>query len=237
MEPIPETRESIGELRRYGGEELVDELTRMGEAAERLVPGLVGLSLALVQDGLTFTLVSTDPEVAAPDAVLRVGEAPCRDAAATTVTAEGAAQCPEGRPDDVFSEARWLADAQAQAAHGVCSTLSLPILTGEEVIGTVNLYASSSDAFAGDHQVLADALGASASTAITNADLSFETRREAGATTARLRDLDTINQAVGYLSTVHGVGTAAARHLLNGAAARAGITQGQAAAALLAVRR
>ncbi len=229
MEPTPETRDSIEQLRRYGGHELADELERMGRAARDLVPELVGLSLGLVQDGLTFTLVASDGEVASLDAVQYVGGGPCVEAAETGESAESHA-------DDLFSERRWLEFAQAQAAYGVASTLSLPVLTDGEVIGGINLYAATSEAFSGRRNALAAALGASANDAIANADLSFTTRMEAAATTGRLRDLDSINQAVGYIASVHGVGIPAARALLGGAAARAGITEGQAAQVLLTLR-
>jgi len=72
--------------------------------------------------------------------------------------------------------------ARAEALAGISSTLSLPILGDGHVVGGVNLYGATSDAFDGHHEDLADACGAWAAGAVTNADLRFNSRVRAAAT-------------------------------------------------------
>ena len=69
-----------------------------------------------------------------------------------------------------------------------------------QVTGGVNLYASTADAFDGLHQTLAAALGGSAETAITNADLGFSTLERARRAPTVLRDRARIDTAAGILA-------------------------------------
>ena len=48
MEPIPETHEVLLELERYGDIDLRQDLERLTATARETVPGLVGVSLALM---------------------------------------------------------------------------------------------------------------------------------------------------------------------------------------------
>jgi hypothetical protein len=100
------------------------------------------------------------------------------------------------------------------------------------VTGSINLYASRPDAFEGKHAALAQALGASAQGAIADADLSFSTRMEATRAPERYADQNDVDIALAYICISQGVDIAMARERLRGAAARAGITVGQAARAV-----
>ncbi len=228
MEPIPETREVLEEFISQGDPEVGVALLRMGRRAKQIVPDCVGLSLALLEDGLTFTLVATSDEIAALDAVQYLDGGPC---------VAGAHQDEAIASDDteVTDEDKWRLYSQATAAAGVASTLTLPLHRGERVIGTINLYAASPDAFEGHTEELATALGASAEDAVANADLSFRTRLEAAEAPTRLADQDDIDIAVGIISASQGVDIPTAEERLRQAAARAGITEGQAARAVRGV--
>ena len=77
MDPIPETVEAINELDpsdEDGG--LVEHLTGLASLARRVVPELVGVSVAQLEDRLAFTLVATDDEIAALDGVQYAAGAP-----------------------------------------------------------------------------------------------------------------------------------------------------------------
>jgi GAF domain-containing protein len=197
----------------------------MGRKAKRVVPECVGLSLASLQDGITLTLVATSDEIAVLDAVQYLDGGPCVQAAHEDQTLDVNA-------DDLFSEDRWMMYAQASAAHGVASSLSLPLLHAGRVVGSVNLYASTPDAFEGHHSDLAEVLGSSAASAVANADLSFATRLEAVEAPQRIVDQNDIDIAVGILSANQGVDIGTAQERLRQAAARAGITERQAARAV-----
>jgi hypothetical protein len=226
VEPIPETREALEQLVAQGDTMLPTTLQRMGLRATSIVPECVGLSLALLEHDLTLTLAATSEVVAGLDAVQYVDGGPCILGAHENATVDVA-------PDDLLDEHRWRMYAQASAAAGVRSSLTLPILnTHGGVIGTVNLYAATPDAFLGHHDELADALHASAAKAVTNADLSFSTRLAAVEAPQRLSEQYEVNIALGIIAEMQTVDIATARERLRQAAARANISERQAARAL-----
>jgi hypothetical protein len=225
VEPTPKTLEAFAELARHGSVDLVDLVLAMGRRAREIVPECVGLSLGLFEDGLTFTLVATDDDIAALDAVQYIDGGPCVDVAQSQSTLDV-------ETDDPVDEDRWRMYAQASAASGVASSLTLPILRERDVIGSVNLYAATPAAFVGHHDDLAKALGASAESAIANADLSFNTRLAAAQTPAQIVEQSEIDLALGIIAESQQVDISAAQERLRQAAARAGITEAQAARAV-----
>lgn len=229
MEPLPETEQVLAELAEYGGTDVAGTLLVMGTRAKEIVPECVGLSLGRVDDGITLTLVASSDESAVLDAVQYLDGGPCVDAMDNAEPLD--VQCPE-----LLDEGRWQMYARATAAAGVASSLSLPIIREGRVVGGVNLYASTPHAFDGRHEALARALHASAEGAVTNADLTFETRRAAAEAPARLADLEDIDIATGIVAASQNVDIATARARLERAALRAGITVAQAARAVRELR-
>lgn len=215
MKPLPETDEALDELVGHDDRDLRAQLLEMGRQAKAIVPFCVGVSLTLVRERLTLTLISANDQNPPQVPGLR-----------------------EGAPDDQdpLSEDVWLRDSAVDAAQGVLSTLSLPILRGDRVIGGVSLYAASAHSFDGHHEELAAALGASAEDAVTNADLSFSSRaaaRQAPATVADLRDIDV---AVGTLAAWRQRDVQAARRSLEEAALEADVALVVAARLVLRLR-
>ncbi len=216
MEPIPETLEALDEVQLYtDGANLEQQLRTTTSSAEQLAPGLIGVSLAFREHGLTFTLIATDEEIATLDAVQYVASGPCVDA---IDLGHGIAT-----PDGLLSEERWQHFARASAASGVQSTLTLPIVDGDVVVSTVNLYGRAEDTFTGKHEVLAGVFGAWAPGAVANADLSFATRRAAEQAPTQLREAAVVDAATGMLAAERGVSVADARAQLDDAAHRAGV--------------
>jgi GAF domain-containing protein len=224
VEPVPETMEAIAELAAYGDTEAAIALLRMGRLARQIVPEVVGLSLGLLEENLTFTLVASDQDIAALDAVQYLDGGPCVD------VAHGADPV-EYHPgsEELVDEERWRMFAEASAAAGIASTLSLPIVRHDQVVGSVNLYASTRDAFAGRHEQLASACGAWAPGAVTNGDLAFRTRLEAAKAPQRMRDRNDIDLAIGVIAEAQRVDVDVAAERLRQAAVRAGISEAQAA--------
>ncbi|MDQ3616530.1 MAG: GAF domain-containing protein [Actinomycetota bacterium] len=229
MKPVPETEQALTRLLSYGDAGASANLLAMGERAKEIVPECVGLSLAVLEGGLTFTLVATAEEAAILDAVQYLDGGPC-------VTAVDRQERYDVNQSDLMDENLWQMYAQASAAAGVASSLSLPIVRQGRTVGGVNLYASTSDAFQGHHAELASALGASAEDAVINADLAFSTRLEAAKATSRLADQGDIDIAAGIIAASQEVDIATAQTRLRQAAARAGITEAQAARALRHIR-
>ena len=205
MKPLPETDEALDELVGHDARDLRAQLLEIVRQAQAIVPFCVGVSLMLVREGLTLTLVAGDDEE------------PLAEVAEGEPGAEAEAEA-EADGDDVLSEECWSRVARQDAASGVRSSLSLPIKRGSRVVGRVDLYAAAAHSFDGRHVELADALGASAEDAVTDADLSFSSRaaaRQAPNTVADLRDIDV---AVGTLAAWQGRGVEAALRSLEAAA-------------------
>jgi GAF domain-containing protein len=229
MEPLPATAEALRELARQGEASLGVELYSMASRVRALVPELVGLSLGLVSDGLTLTLVASADQVAAIDAAQYLDGGPY-------VAGPDEAEAIEVNVGDLFDEARWQLYARASAASGVASSLSLPIMDGAHAVGGVNLYAATVNAFRGKQEAIAGAVGSAARLAVANADLSFWTAKTAMEAPTRVREGSDVNIALGIISASQGINIPIARERLRNAAARAGITELQAARAIKHVR-
>jgi len=191
-------------------------MTTVNDRLSALVPGLVAFSVGVARHGITLTYVSTGLEAARLDGVQYVDDGPCQLAARSgDVVAVS--------HEDLLDEGRWQLFAQAGAASGILSTLSLPVVELGRVVGGVNLYGSDANTFVGRHEQLAEVVGGWAAGAVTNADLSFDSRREATRAPRRLDDIQTVSTAVGVLVESKGVSPAFAESKLYEAAARAGI--------------
>jgi GAF domain-containing protein len=216
VEPIPETLEALVEVDSYLDEGTLElQLRTTADRAAQLAPGLVGVSLAFREHGLTFTLVATDEEIATLDAVQYVTTGPCVDA---VELGHGIAT-----PDGLLSERRWQHFARASAGVGVRSTLTFPVVHGDVVVATVNLYGRADDTFTGRHQVLAGVFGAWAPGAVANADLAFTTRRAARQAPTQLQEAAIVDKATGMLASERQVTVEEARAQLQDAADRAGV--------------
>ena len=215
MQFLSETRDALDEYLSLTGPDLDDSLLMLGESATRIVPDCVGLSLTLLDEDLTFTLVEPERLDAGADAT-------------APTDADG---------DAPLDEAAWASAAREEAAEGVASSLCLPMVQHGRVVGDLHLYASSPDAFRGRHQDLALALGASASGAVTNADLGFESRRRAEEAPRKLREQHVIEVGVGILAAREELDLEAARVRLRAAAERAGLSEAQAAQLLVDMHR
>ncbi|WP_127481321.1 GAF domain-containing protein [Nocardioides pantholopis] len=218
MEPIPETVQAARHLEARGqAGGLLEALTELAEEARAVVPDLVSVSITRHAEEVSFTVVATDGPAALLDAVQYAAGGPCLDTATL-------ASPQHARADDVLDEQRWRLFAQATAAEGIRSTLSLPQVVRGRVAGSVNLYASSPTAFDGHHEELAAIFGAVAAGAVTNADLAFTTRRAAEVTAGHLHDQDVVEAAVQVIARQTGVGDAVARRRLAIAAEHAGVS-------------
>ena len=219
MEPIPETEAVIEEYGPFtaGDFDLVEELRGRSERVRKIVPECIGITMTSTEDGVSFTLVSSDEQVAVLDAIQYTVGGPCVESVA-------AEQVLAYTQEDFLDEAGWQLFAQATAAASIASTLTLPIVVDGVVGGSINLYATTPDAFDGHHEQIADIFGAWAPGAVTNADLSFSTRTVAEQAPLVLRDQVIIQVALGVLMTDQGVDVETARERLFDAAHRAGVT-------------
>jgi GAF domain-containing protein len=231
MEPIPETIQAFSELdAALDDDALLSRLRTTADRAGQVAPGLVGISVATREEGITFTLVATAREIAVLDAVQYVASGPCVDA---MDIGHGIMSSPGG----LLDEDRWSDFARASAAAGIHSTLTLPVVDDGQVVGTVNFYGRDADTFVGRHEDLAAIFGAWAPGAVTDADLSFTTRVIAEAAPERLRQAATVDTATGILAARNDISVEEARDQLVDAARRAGIPVEELAAVVVDVQR
>jgi GAF domain-containing protein len=225
VEPVPETREAFERLAEVGETGLSEWLSALAERIRAIVPDCVGVSFGALRDGLTFTLVSSGDEIGSLDAVQYLDGGPCIVGAHDADVVANTAQ-------DLLDEGRWQLFARASAAAGIGSTLTLPIKDDGTVVGSLNLYASTPTAFDGWHEVLAEAVGASAIDAITNADLSFRSRLAAAVAPEQIAQEEDVNVVIGMIAAHQRIDVALAAERLHQAAARAGVTEAEAAKAI-----
>lgn len=217
MRPLPETEradELYGPFVR-GDEDLVDGLVLVAERVRTVVPECVGMSLSLLEEGVTFTVVATSSEVAVLDAVQYVDGGPCADALAQqdVVVTTGPSTMEE----------QWELFGRAARAAGVGSTLSLPVLDDGRRVGGFNIYASEPHAFDGQVAAVAQALGTWAEDAVLDGDLGFSTRELARRAPVLLRDSTRLALAAGLLARATSLRVAEAEDRLRRAAVRAAV--------------
>jgi GAF domain-containing protein len=219
LEPIPETEAVVDEYGPFttGDLDLVEDLKRRSLWVRKIVPACIGITMTSTEQGVSFTLVSSDEQVAVLDAIQYAVGGPCVE----SVAAERVLAYTQ---DDFLGEAGWQLFARATASASIASTLTLPIVVDGAVAGSVNLYATTQDAFEGRHEQLADIFGAWAPGAVTNADLAFSTRTVAEQAPLVLHEQVQIQVALGILMKDQGLDVEAARARLYDAAHRAGVT-------------
>lgn len=218
MELLPQSREALDEYVTPSIDD-VEGLLRVIEGwAVRAVPECVALSVTLLDEDLTFTLV--DPEAG--------GERP---------TPSGDEDRPRTREatDHALDEGGWADMARERAFDGIESTVCLPVVEQGRAVLNIDLYASTAHAFHDRIDGLVAALGAWQAGAVTNADLGFETLRRAEAAPERLREQRLVDVAVGLVAARMGVTTEAALVLVRSAAESAEVTESQAARVALAL--
>jgi hypothetical protein len=216
MEPVPESARLFELLGRTG--EGLGSLSEFGEQVQQLVPSCVGLSLTLLTEKLTVTLVSSDGAIAGLDALQFLQDGPCEQAIRV-------GEVKHRTPADPLDEENWRLFAQAESMFGITSTLSIPIRDDAgAVTACLNLYARDSNAFDGHIEQLADLSGGDPASTVRNADLSFNTRLLAAVAPVRLAERDEVDLAVGWLSGRLECDVETAERRLREAAVRANIS-------------
>lgn len=126
----------------------------------------------------------------------RANEGPCLESARTRqvvrVRIEDAAQ-------------RWPAFAANVAGMGVGSYLSVPLVTGVDHVGALNLYGFSGDGFSEIDEVLLQVFVAAVEGAIWNARRAEQWRVEVEGLQAAMKSRARIEQAKGMLMVLHGI--------------------------------
>ena len=146
-----------------GGRDLTEVLTEITGIARRAIPGAEASSITLIRKEKAFT-AAFDGQLAvdADELQYQRGYGPCLDA---------------GRAGQVFlvedmrREQRWPDYAQHATAHGVGSSLSVPLPFQGVTIGALNIYAAAPGAFGQTDIAVGQEIAAWVALAVGNADI------------------------------------------------------------------
>lgn len=203
-------------------------LEEVGRTIQESVPDLVGLSVGVVDHGLSFTLAASDQQVALLDVLQHLGGGPAGRAVRdrTEVSMDRAAMHDRG----------WHLLSAGMASMGVAVALAVPLtvpVAGRApVVGAVNLYAARRDAFDGLHgEVRRTCLewAGRAAASVSLADLAACTTFAGPESPDVLRDAVVMDQALARLSGALAGSVDEARARLYSAAARGGLPPGRVA--------
>jgi GAF domain-containing protein len=171
---------------------LGDTLQRVSEITVDAIPAaeIAGMSM-LDQRGKPTTAVFTDPGSPAIDAAqYDSGNGPCLDAWRHQRVV---------RIDDMSTADDYPEFAEAAQAHGVQSTLSLPLVAGDHGVGALNLYARTKDAFSADDEGVGVDLATAAAVALANSSAYWGAVELGEQLSTAMRSRAVIEQAKGML--------------------------------------
>jgi GAF domain-containing protein len=179
----------------HADRELADVLTEITGIARRAMPSIEAASVTLIRGEKPFT-AAFDGQMAldADELQYERGYGPCVDA---------------GRAgqmllvDDMRNEQRWPDYAQHAAAHGVLSSLSVPLPFQGATIGALNTYAGRPQ-FLDDNDVeIAEEVAAWVGVAVGNAEAAARTMEDPNHLRTAMMSRAVIEQAKGILMERH----------------------------------
>jgi GAF domain-containing protein len=176
---------------------LEDLLTRVAGYAVRAIPGADGAGLTLLEDDRADTIVATAPFVSEIDDIqYRMGQGPCITAARDGQTVMSGS---------LGGDPRWRTFGGTVARLGVHSVLSLPLITGDGVVGAMNIYAHDKHVFDERSAELGEVFAVPAAIAVQNAHVLAQTQRLAAHLESALKSRAVIDRAVGIIMSRSGV--------------------------------
>lgn len=184
-----------------GAHGVIELLGDVAEFAAQAIPGTDGVGVALVDQRHALSTIQT---WAATEMLVHdidriqyeeLNEGPC-------IT------CMQSRRPVVSgslgSDGRWPHFGGRVARMGVHSALGLPLIVGEQVIGSINAYAKRRDAF-GEHAVqLGSQFGRPAAVSVYNAQLLASAHERTMRLKRALDSRSTIDQAIGIIRSRSG---------------------------------
>ncbi len=170
-----------------------DTLLRVSEITLDALPAAAMASITMMgDDGKPTTSVFTDqaaPEIDA--AQYSSGEGPCLDSWR---------QGKVVRLDDLEDTGgAYSAFVSAAQAHGIMSTLSLPLVAGDQRVGALNLYARTRLGFSDEDQSVGSELAAAAAIVLANASAYWGASQLSEQLTQAMESRAVIEQAKGIL--------------------------------------
>ena len=194
MQNLTELHEALARVV-LADRQLGDVLTEITGIARRAMPSIEAASITLIRGEKPFT-AAYDGQMAldADELQYERGYGPCMDA---------------GRAgqvllvDDMRSEQRWPDYAQHAAAHGVLSSLSVPLPFQGVTIGALNTYASQPKVFDDSDIELGQEVAAWIAVAVGNAEAAARTSEDVTQLRTAMMSRACIEQAKGILMERH----------------------------------
>ena len=189
-----------------GRQPLTTTLTHVAELARDGIAAADYAAVTTLRDGTPETTVATDPMMAEIDrAQYEADSGPCLDAFRSGEVL---------RMDSTEDDERWPDFGRAAAAHGVHSTLSLPLIVAGDGIGALNLYSRRPRAFSTADESEGVRFAEPAAVLLANAYLFWQAHDLAQNLETALASRAVIEQAKGILMGQQGVDAEAAFDLL-----------------------
>jgi GAF domain-containing protein len=174
-------------------------LSQVARFAEGAIPGAQGVGVTLLEDGRAETMVASEDFVRIVDEVqYELKEGPCVTAAAERRTV---------RSPSLPNDPAWPRFGPRIASLGVHSSLSMPLIVQDQVVGAMNVYARDVDVFDEHAGRVAELFAGPAAVAVRNAQVLEQARRLTTQLQTALSSRAVIDQAVGILMSRRG-GTA-----------------------------
>jgi GAF domain-containing protein len=177
---------------------IADTLTRVVALGVEAVPPAEFAGITMMVDDRVITQTFTDPTCPEIDqAQYESGHGPCLDAfrSGSSVVVESLEH------DD-----RWPEFATAAMAHGVRSTLSLPMVSGESAVGALNFYAADDHAFGEAEALVGRLFAAQATVVVVNAQAYWGARLKSEHLEQAMVGREVIDMAKGIIMNVTACG-------------------------------
>ena len=193
MAPQEPLAQSLSALSRFfvGDGTLQETLHRVARYAEEAVPGAAMTGITMLVDGRAKTAVFTDE--AAPEmdsAQYETGIGPCLDSFRHRKIF---------RIDDTTKDDQWAAFSEAAAAHGIRSTLSIPLVANHEGLGALNFYSRTPNGFSEEDEEVAAQFGVQAAVVLANAQAYWDAHQMSQNLATAMQSRAVIEQAKGIL--------------------------------------
>jgi GAF domain-containing protein len=169
-----------------------ETLLRVSQITTDALPAadMAGISL-LGDDGRPTTGIFTDPEAPEIDAAqYESGRGPCLDSWRLQKIV---------RLDDFDAAGEYPEFVEVARAHGVRSSLSLPLMAGEDGAGAMNLYSRIPAGFTADDELVGAHLASAAAIVLVNASAYWQAAQLSEQLTPAMQSRAVIEQAKGIL--------------------------------------
>jgi len=174
-----------------GESTLKETLDRVAHLAQEALSAADMAGLTMLVDGRARTAVFTDDDAPEIDsAQYETGIGPCLDAFRHQEVF---------RIDDTTKDERWRPFSEAAAAHGIQSTVSLPLIANHEGVGALNLYSRSPAAFSDEDIEVGSRYATQAAIVLANSQAYWDAYQLSQDLATAMRSRAVIEQAKGIM--------------------------------------